>query len=169
MPPPLPLLPRSSHAGRGSCRGSKPTGLLGGSSRCGLSRRGPRPCCPSSPSPRCHSRPQTDCSLSPAWSRRRTGRFHHCREKTSGMRCAETASPRGHRTLTAALTWPESGQCRCQQTWGQEQTVRARSPSGQWSHGGKDPSLSLASHWRFRLHRKPCPAGGSPSPKPKST
>lgn len=33
--------------------------------------------------------------------------------------------PRTQHTTGDALTWPGSGQCRCQRTWGQEQTVRA--------------------------------------------
>ena len=67
-----------------SCR--KLTGLWGGSFRCGPSLLGPRFCCPSSQSPRCHSRQQTGCSLFPAWSHRRRGRSHRCRDQRSGVR-----------------------------------------------------------------------------------
>lgn len=122
---------------QGNCHGCKPTGLWGGSVHCGPGRRGPRSCCPSSPSPRCHSRQQIGCSLSPAWSHHRTGRSHHYREKMSGMRCPEPASHRRPSAMTAVLTWPGSGRCHCQQTWGREDSQSLFSFHTQGHQGGK--------------------------------
>lgn len=46
-----------------------------------------------------------------------------------GVRCPNISSHRRPITMTVTLTWPGSGRCHYQQTWGQEQTVSTHSHS----------------------------------------
>lgn len=66
----------------------------------------------------------------------------------SGVSCPEPASHRAPSTTTAALTWPRSGRCHCQQTWGQERTVRACSHC---THRGSAEGRTLPCPWHHSV------------------